>query len=483
MQSHLQTSSNPRFASLSRFLLPVEAIQQALYSVFTTFCSFGAGQAGSESMDSSHLMKLCRDAQLLDTKLTRTNVDLIFTRVCPKGSKRLNYKQFVNALTLFAEKKRMNPLKIFMMVVSIQGPSVSCTVANPNRFHDDKTTYTGVHTQGGPTKHDNGITLSSHMDRSQNTDVRGVKQNDRVTLPTKRTLIPGDIGVQAMGAMSVNDHHDHHEQHDSAGIQSTPFSNILTDNLNPEQAKHFTAHDLEEHLFEHFCTYNSKTASTPDPQMDSAAFVKWNRDLQIVGKGFTTTDCDLIFQKSKAGGNYSKRITFTEFRQVSIPLIAQAKRCSEQDLLERCLRFQGKVLRGTVAQYNKFHDDKATYTGVHTKGGPSKIDNVVTQEMLGNRSVQADIRGVPILQHNKQYTHGEASHGSVLNDGREGKVSERSERALMKTSILAMNPAKWLQTGTSTTKLTHSIILTRFIRFALASLKMHLASLGAARHR
>jgi len=434
-------------------------------------------------MDSSHLMKLCRDAQLLDTKLTRTNVDLIFTRVCPKGSKRLNYKQFVNALTLFAEKKRMNPLKIFMMVVSIQGPSVSCTVANPNRFHDDKTTYTGVHTQGGPTKHDNGITLSSHMDRSQNTDVRGVKQNDRVTLPTKRTLIPGDIGVQAMGAMSVNDHHDHHEQHDSAGIQSTPFSNILTDNLNPEQAKHFTAHDLEEHLFEHFCTYNSKTASTPDPQMDSAAFVKWNRDLQIVGKGFTTTDCDLIFQKSKAGGNYSKRITFTEFRQVSIPLIAQAKRCSEQDLLERCLRFQGKVLRGTVAQYNKFHDDKATYTGVHTKGGPSKIDNVVTQEMLGNRSVQADIRGVPILQHNKQYTHGEASHGSVLNDGREGKVSERSERALMKTSILAMNPAKWLQTGTSTTKLTHSIILTRFIRFALASLKMHLASLGAARHR
>jgi len=26
------------------------------------------------------------------------------------------------------------------------------------------------------------------------------------------------------------------------------------------------------------------------------------------------------------------------------------------------------------------------------------------------------------------------------------KVSERSERALMKTSLLAMNPAKWLQT-------------------------------------
>ena len=41
-------------------------------------------------------------------------------------------------------------------------------------------------------------------------------------------------------------------------------------------------------------------------------------------------------------------------------------------------------------------------------------------------------------------------------------------------------PAKWLQTATSTTELTHSIRLARFIRFALASLKMHLASLGAA---
>ena len=34
------------------------------------------------------------------------------------------------------------------------------------------------------------------------------------------------------------------------------------------------------------------------------------------------------------------------------------------------------------------------------------------------------------------------------------KVSERSERALRKTSILAMDLAKWLQTATSTTKLT-----------------------------
>ena len=32
----------------------------------------------------------------------------------------------------------------------------------------------------------------------------------------------------------------------------------------------------------------------------------------------------------------------------------------------------------------------------------------------------------------------------LVNDG-EGEVSERSERALMKTGIRARNPAKWLQ--------------------------------------
>jgi len=46
------------------------------------------------------------------------------------------------------------------------------------------------------------------------------------------------------------------------------------------------------------------------------------------------------------------------------------------------------------------------------------------------------------------------------------KVSERSERALRKTSILAMDLAKWLQTATSTTKLTlfHSIGLAYLVR-------------------
>jgi hypothetical protein len=45
--------------------------------------------------------------------------------------------------------------------------------AEPNKFHDDKSLYTGTHVQGGPTSTDNVITLSNLADRSS-ADVRGL---------------------------------------------------------------------------------------------------------------------------------------------------------------------------------------------------------------------------------------------------------------------------------------------------------------------
>ena len=68
---------------------------------------------------------------------------------------------------------------------------------------------------------------------------------------------------------------------------------------------------------------------------------------------------------------------------------------------------------------------------------------------------------------------------SISVSSKNSKVSEGSERALMKTSILAMELAKWLQPPTSTTKLTHSIQFFRLARLPPDSLKMRLASLCA----
>ena len=51
-------------------------------------------------------------------------------------------------------------------------------------------------------------------------------------------------------------------------------------------------------------------------------------------------------------------------------------------------------MTGTQAQANKFHDDKALYTGVHAKGGPSTIDTDKVAD-IGNLldRTEADVRG------------------------------------------------------------------------------------------
>lgn len=59
----------------------------------------------------------------------------------------------------------------------VRRPQSSGTVAEANKFHDDKSLYTGVHANGGPCTKDNTITLSTLMDRSP-ADVRGRKAGD-----------------------------------------------------------------------------------------------------------------------------------------------------------------------------------------------------------------------------------------------------------------------------------------------------------------
>ena len=186
-----------------------------------------------------------------------------------------------------------------------------------------------------------------------------------------------------------------------------------------EQAKHFTASSLEDHLYTNFCSFCDSKGTT-ELKLHSAGFVKFCRDMKLIGKGFTTTDCDLIFQKSKSGGNYAKTITYKEFRQVAIPLVAQRRKITEAALLERCSKVQGKVLTGTVAEANRFHDDKSTYTGVYKAGGPTHIDNNITLEMLADRSNVGTIRGIPDRP-DGYFTHGHSGVGSLQETPREGK--------------------------------------------------------------
>lgn len=75
-----------------------------LKKTFISFCSFGS-RTMTEEIDSARFVKLCRDSRLLGKGLSATDVDLFFLKTKAKGSRKATFEQFVQALSLIAEKK------------------------------------------------------------------------------------------------------------------------------------------------------------------------------------------------------------------------------------------------------------------------------------------------------------------------------------------------------------------------------------------
>ncbi|CDI84153.1 hypothetical protein, conserved [Eimeria acervulina] len=143
--------------------------------------AFNAYTKGADEMDGRTFTKILRDCKILDSKVTGVDADLIFTKVKAKGAKKITFAEFEEALRLVAAKKgvEVEALHAKLAEEGTQGPILTGTKADNVRFHDDKSTYTGVHKMGGPTTVDDGRVqfndLSKICDRSEY-DVRGVKK-------------------------------------------------------------------------------------------------------------------------------------------------------------------------------------------------------------------------------------------------------------------------------------------------------------------
>lgn len=120
-------------------------------------------------LDSSKFAKFCRDTHIIPP-LTTTEVDLVFTRVKSPGQRRIAYEEFRDlALPLLASKFNGGvPFDDFLLHIarnSSNGPSNNHgTIAQSNRFHDDRSTYTGVYAKGGPTKMDSNYERTARFD-------------------------------------------------------------------------------------------------------------------------------------------------------------------------------------------------------------------------------------------------------------------------------------------------------------------------------
>lgn len=102
-------------------------------------------------MDGRSFVKCLKDAGLLDERLKTVQADLIFARHKPKGSRRISYDLFIQALTEVAMKRDLLPEEAVDRVCLAHGPDYESATtafedaAGPERFFYDKTTYTGMH--------------------------------------------------------------------------------------------------------------------------------------------------------------------------------------------------------------------------------------------------------------------------------------------------------------------------------------------------
>lgn len=134
---------------------------------------------GSYDMDGRQFAKMAKDCQLLDKKLTSTDVDLIFAKVKDRSVRKIIFYQFELAIDQIAQKKKISKDDVLKLLSKSNGPTFQGTKAAYNKFHDDKSLYTGVYANGGPSNVDVGrngaiSSISELCDRTS-ADIRGRK--------------------------------------------------------------------------------------------------------------------------------------------------------------------------------------------------------------------------------------------------------------------------------------------------------------------
>jgi len=156
---------------------------EALKNLFESFCSFGAGKGGAAEMDNNKFAKFCRDCHLLTKNFTNTDADLIFTKSKAAGARKIDFSTFASkCVPAIAAKKGLDVDTLVSQILNAGGPASSGTKADAVKFHDDKSLYTGVYANGGPSTVDKdkagGLAALVSDHNALTCDVRGVVKHN-----------------------------------------------------------------------------------------------------------------------------------------------------------------------------------------------------------------------------------------------------------------------------------------------------------------
>eukprot|EP00933_Yihiella_yeosuensis_P029485 TRINITY_DN23126_c5_g1_i1.p1 TRINITY_DN23126_c5_g1~~TRINITY_DN23126_c5_g1_i1.p1 ORF type:complete len:521 (-),score=83.75 TRINITY_DN23126_c5_g1_i1:197-1759(-) len=121
-----------------------QAERELLLDTFNSFCW------GREGLDGRGFSRLCRDCRLVDSRFTALDADLLFTKVLPRGHRRMDLEAFEEALEQIAERRGATASVVRRAIAFCPGPLVRATQTGMVRLHDDRGGYTGTHALGGP---------------------------------------------------------------------------------------------------------------------------------------------------------------------------------------------------------------------------------------------------------------------------------------------------------------------------------------------
>jgi len=351
------------------------AEKSVVEETFHAFCG------AHRSLDGRSFAKLCRDCHLLDKRFTATDADLIFAKVVPSGLRRIDLSQFELALRLVADKKGVDVSEVCSAVALVKGPSLQATKADPVRFHDDKSTYTGTHIYGGP---ESGQKGAGHVPIERTmlsqTMLPSEPPKSWSTAPPGWTKPPApqrQSSAQQQQQLLLQQHMEQQQQRTRPETPPPlPRPPALVAPCSPQQSPancwrvildlSNAADDLQgedvESTFRAFCGNRQ--------DLDGRSFTKLCRDCHLIDKALSAADCDLIFARVVPMGG-QKRIDVSRF-EAALRLVAEKKAIDELVIRRAVAGSSGPTMTATKADAVRFHDDKSTYTGTHLYGGPEE---------------------------------------------------------------------------------------------------------------
>mmetsp|Transcript_64276 Transcript_64276/g.119453 ORF Transcript_64276/g.119453 Transcript_64276/m.119453 type:complete len:428 (+) Transcript_64276:83-1366(+) len=325
-------------------------VEVSVSQVFYSYCT------GQRELDGKSFAKLCKDGGLVDKQLTTTDIDLIFTKVVAKGQRKIILQQFEKALVLIAERRSTSIAEVSAAVASIKGPVLQGTHAEAVRFHDDKSTYTGVHQHGGPESVPKGQGSLPAVSAKDQEALQPVAPSAPPTGRPKKAAAPQQASTKLPDVK-----------------MTTPRGETPREAAAPPPAaaenKGLLARPPELYRPESWVsTFAAYCGSQPD--MDGKTWAKLLKDSWLLDKKFSSGDADLIFAKCVTKGH--RRMNEAQF-EAALAQVAERKHQPLQEVKDSITIVGGPILRGTEAEAVRFHDDKKTYTGVHAHGGLESI--------------------------------------------------------------------------------------------------------------